>query len=229
MSGRGRGRGGRGWKPPTGAQLFLQRSAKESGLDDRNLRTLQDITRPPLFPDIRWHSSGKVWRNEEESIEIVQPKRSPSTIYLIRKAREISHRLQSSVFHVLPTPDADIMRYRKRSRSQISCGRAILEHVGKNLANSSYIPEELLNPGLKSSKRKKMLLSKAKKDSKDDSLEDANVVVKSEVEGEDLDEADEMGNKDLPEEEEDEAEDYVMNYYQSEDESDGGDDGEPTF
>jgi len=54
--GRGRGRGG----PPSGARLLLQRSAKEAGLDDGNLRSLQDITKPSLFPDYEWHSDGTV-------------------------------------------------------------------------------------------------------------------------------------------------------------------------
>jgi len=57
MSGRGRGRG-RGRAPPTGGRAFLMRSADECGLDSRNLRSLQDITRPALFPDILLHSSG---------------------------------------------------------------------------------------------------------------------------------------------------------------------------
>jgi len=34
------------------------RSAEECGLDSRNLRSLQDITKPSLFPDIKLHSSG---------------------------------------------------------------------------------------------------------------------------------------------------------------------------
>ena len=56
MSGRGRGRGK--YTPPTGGRAFLMRSAEECGLDSRNLRSLQDITRPALFPDIKLHSSG---------------------------------------------------------------------------------------------------------------------------------------------------------------------------
>jgi hypothetical protein len=55
MAGRGRGRGR---APPTGGRLFLMRSAEECGFDSRNLRSLQDITRPQLFPDIMLHSSG---------------------------------------------------------------------------------------------------------------------------------------------------------------------------
>jgi hypothetical protein len=60
MSGRGRGRGR---APPSGARLLLQRSAKEAGLDDGNLRGLQDITKPFLFPDYEWHSNGRIGHN----------------------------------------------------------------------------------------------------------------------------------------------------------------------
>lgn len=60
MSGRGRGRGR---APPSGARLLLQRSAKEAGLDESNLRSLQDITKPQLFPDYEWHSSGRKGHN----------------------------------------------------------------------------------------------------------------------------------------------------------------------
>ena len=55
MPGRGRGRGR---APPTGGRLFLMRSAEECGYDARNLRSLQDITRPELFPSMFLHSSG---------------------------------------------------------------------------------------------------------------------------------------------------------------------------
>ena len=62
MSGRGRGRG-RGRAPPSGARLLLQRSAKEAGLDEGNLRGLQDTTKPDLFPDYHWHSNGTIGHN----------------------------------------------------------------------------------------------------------------------------------------------------------------------
>mmetsp|Transcript_2561 Transcript_2561/g.5914 ORF Transcript_2561/g.5914 Transcript_2561/m.5914 type:complete len:175 (-) Transcript_2561:1036-1560(-) len=57
MPGRGRGKK-KGYTPPSGAQLFLRRSLDECGLSGHTIRSVQDITRPALFPNIRLHSSG---------------------------------------------------------------------------------------------------------------------------------------------------------------------------
>jgi hypothetical protein len=115
------------------------RSAEECGLDSRNLRSLQDITRPALFPDIKLHSSGdnrllrvldqqkaeeaskannSLGAAQTSSVKDDQPpklagvKRSAQTLFLISKGREIHHRIQSSVFYVRPTKDVpDVIRY----------------------------------------------------------------------------------------------------------------------
>mmetsp|Transcript_16651 Transcript_16651/g.31541 ORF Transcript_16651/g.31541 Transcript_16651/m.31541 type:complete len:262 (+) Transcript_16651:179-964(+) len=138
MSGRGRGKK---YTPPTGGRAFLMRSAEECGLDSRNLRSLQDITRPALFPDIQLHSSGDnrllrvleqqkveeaskaesvggggmavVKKDEDEGPpKLAGVKRSAQTLFLISKGREIHHRIQSSVFYVRPTKDVpDVIRY----------------------------------------------------------------------------------------------------------------------
>ncbi len=155
MSGRGRGRG-RGRAPPSGARLLLQRSAKEAGLDDGNLRSLQDITRPQLFPDYEWHSSGRKGHHlsgepivppssdEDVVTPVAKPKRSSSTIYLINKSREIHHRFQNSSFFVHPTQEADVIRYGKeRQQQQQRADLLILKQMGKT-ADPDYIPQELL-------------------------------------------------------------------------------------
>ncbi len=72
MPGRGRGRGR---APPTGGRLFLMRSAEECGYDARNLRSLQDITRPELFPPMLLHSSGD--NKKLDSTENDQPSVTP--------------------------------------------------------------------------------------------------------------------------------------------------------
>ena len=170
MSGRGRGRG-RGRAPPSGARLLLQRSAKEAGLDDGNLRNLQDITRPLLFPDYEWHSSGRKGHhlpgdpvippssgisadasassgNDDNGTTpltaVAKPKRSPSTIYLINKSREIHHRFQNSAFYVHPTQEPDVIRYGKeRQQQQQRSDLLILKQMDKT-ADPRYIPPELL-------------------------------------------------------------------------------------
>lgn len=163
MSGRGRGRG-RGRAPPSGARLLLQRSAKEAGLDERNLRNIQDLTKPQLFPDYEWHSSGRSGHNlpgepivqpsfvESSSIidgkpqlqAVAKPKRTPKTIYLINKSREIHDRFQNSAFYVHPTQEADVIRHGKeRQQQQQRADLLILKQMGKT-ADPDYIPPELL-------------------------------------------------------------------------------------
>jgi hypothetical protein len=168
MSGRGRGRGR---APPSGARLLLQRSAKEAGLDDGNLRSLQDITRPQLFPDYEWHSSGNkghmlpgdpdiepsstvaagvsaLSANSDNDVKpltaVAKTKRSASTIYLINKSREIHHRFQNSAFYVHPTQEADVIRHGKeRQQQQQRADLLILKQMGKT-ADPHCIPPELL-------------------------------------------------------------------------------------
>ena len=217
MSG-GRGRGRGGFKPPTGAQLMMQRSAQESGLDEKNLRSLQDLTKPPLFPDFLWHSSGQVYKPEHESKEMVPVKLTQSAIYLIRKGRDIHHRMHTSPFYLRPSQEVDVTRYRKRPRTQAeACDKTVIEHLGK-IARSTFVPEELLQP----SKR-----IAAIKDSKKNALLDDLADIKGEP-GE-SDSEGEMDDIEAVDEEEEDPEDYAQNYYASDDESDGGGDDEPTF
>jgi hypothetical protein len=106
----------------------------EAGLD-QNLRTLQEITRPRLFPDYEWHSDGHMRHVSplESEIEAQEAKaaksnkrtppttassstttvtkRSTTSVYLINKTREIHQRFQGSAYYVLPTFEADVARY----------------------------------------------------------------------------------------------------------------------
>ena len=230
MAGRGRGRA---WKPPSGAQLLLQKSAQASGLDDRNLRTLQDLTRPTLFPDLMWHSSGKMWKTEEESTSIQQTKRSSSAIYMIRKSREIHLKMQESVYHVRPAQEADVARYRKRPRApEMPPDKIVLKHVGKSVANPSYIPDELLRPAKPRSVGTKLDGLNSGPGAAGESLEEIAARVKRDMatEGEEDEEGLEEDVGVEEEDEEDEVEDYMVDHYASEDESAGdGDDAEPTY
>jgi len=201
----------------------LQRSAQECGLDDRNLKTLQDITRPSLFPPFEWHSSGS---SEVDADVKIRP---TYNTYLIRKGRDITHRMQQSPCYLRPTQEVDVLRYRKK-RQRRPCDMAVLEYLG-HAASKEYIPDELLgkkpvardmnnndllttdNMSLEELAAMELLKSKEKEDGE---------------EGEEEEDVDDDGLFEK-EEEDEEAEDYVMNHYESEgDESDGGDD-EPTF
>jgi hypothetical protein len=150
------------------------RSAEECGLDSRNLRSLQDITRPALFPDIKLHSSGdnRILRlmeqkKAEEAAKaeaagmpikcdddgpksLASIKRSSKTIYLIQKGRQIQQRMQSSVFYVRPSKDVpDVIRYSDAAKPppQIDA-RAVLSHCleGRTCTEMGrYVPEELVS------------------------------------------------------------------------------------
>ena len=218
MSGGRGGRGGGGYKAPTGGQLFLKRSAQECGLDDRNLRTLQDITKPLLFPAFKWHSSGTPWTTEDEVTEVVSVKR-PTTAYLIRKGRDMNHRMQSSPYYLRPTQDVDVVRYKKQYRPNVTCDKVVLEEMGR-AAMAGWIPAELLG-------KKQPLVEEIVKDLTSEELAAIELKAKDNEEGEGEEEDELLLEQ---EGEEDDAEDYVTNHYESEgDESDGGGDAEPTF
>ena len=236
MSSRGgRGGRGRGYTPPSGAQLYLKRSAKEAGLDDRNLR---DITKPcALFPPLTWHSNGTIW-NEQDDDEIPETttKRTSSTVYMIQKGREMRNRMQT-LYHVRPSQEQDVKRYHdKQQQEKDNVTSMSLSAVARRLG-TSYVPQELLpsssaaistelvsgaSPEKTTSAQKKapgtnlQVLEEKEKTRGEDNVEDASALDQT---------------YDQPSEEEDEAADYTMNYYESEgDEGDGGgDEGEPTF
>lgn len=150
------------------------RSAEECGLDSRNLRSLQDITRPALFPDIKLHSSGdnRILRlmeqkKAEEAAKaeaaglpiksevsdqkpLANVKRSAQSIYLIQKGRQIQQRIQSSVFYVRPSKDVpDVIQYSDSAKPppQIDA-RSVLSHCleGRTCTEMGrFVPEELVS------------------------------------------------------------------------------------
>ena len=245
MSGRGRGRGR---APPTGARLLLQRSAKEAGLDDGNLRNLQDITKPQLFPDYEWHSSGRKGHNlpgepivqgssalsataetGSELMAIAKPKRSAKSIRLINKSREIHDRFQNSAYYVQLAQEADVIRHGKeRQQQQRRADLLILKQMSKT-ANPQYIPPELLRDedldnvyGSDHDTFRKRSLDDLAAEERADRRK------RRDEEGED-----DGQFSDAPEamdEEEEEDADYGTNHYESGDESaGGGEDDEAVF
>lgn len=224
MSGRGRGRGR---APPTGARLLLQRSAQEAGLDANNLRNLQDITKPKLYPDYEWHSTGHKWDSEEPTIEPPAAKRSASTIYLINKSRELHHRFEQSPYYVRPTIESDVVRYGKRPRP-VEPDISVLEHIPK-MADPDYMPPELLQKTTTQLSMKELMATTAgvavpAKSLTLEELAAQELQRRREV----MDDQAEGNLSDIEveeDEEEDEVADYTANYYASDDDDGGGDEG----
>ena len=246
MSGRGRGRGRGGRGPPSGARLLLQRSAQEAGLDSGNLRSLQDITKPKLFPDFEWHSSGGQQSHHEGDPTTTpaaplpqKPQPPPATaqsskratapnIYLINKSREIQHRFQESSFYVRPSQEVDVVRYNKRPRP-LEPDVHVAESIGKT-ADPRYLPEELLpNKGAAATlpltggagedagaPKRAMTLEEL-------AAEEQRKKVSGPVNNEEGEENGELSDgAEIEEEDEEEVADYTTNYYASDDESGGG-------
>jgi len=260
MSGRGRGRG-RGGAPASGGLLLLRRSAEECGLDSRNIRSLGDITRPPLYPDIELHSSGDASSAsgdqpaQSTSTSNTAVKRSAQAIYLISKSREIHHRITNSVFYVQPTKDVpDVLRYsdykRKLDRKGIDTSKNndasfVLAHcLGgiKETEMGRFVPEELVS-GQKRLRR--TFATDVDGYAQDDTaFEDLDVKGRlrrqradstasagagQKENGENEEEREDEFYEHEDEDEAEELEDYVINHYESETESDGGGDDEPTY
>jgi hypothetical protein len=233
MSGRGRGRG-RG-APPSGARLLLQRSAQEAGLDAGNLRGLQEITKPLLFPDFEWHSSGQ--NGHDPTPASLQPAQSSSkratapNIYLINKTREMHHRFQESPFYVRPSQEVDVVRYNKRPRP-VEPDVHVAHSIGKT-ADPRYLPEELLpDKAIPLTATTSLEVGEVGEDGapkraltlEELAAEEQRKKVSGQGDGEEGEENGEFSDTELVEEEgEEEVADYTTNYFASDDES--GDDG----
>jgi hypothetical protein len=162
MSRRG-GRGGHSRSSVAVSKELLKRSASEAGLDDRHLKVLSDITRPPLYPDFLWRSTGKYWTEDDatnngclgmgtESVQIPSTKRPASMISLINKHREFTKRFQNSPHFVRPTAVSDIVRYcdrQKHANSSSAPDSIVLASFSKSnrrlATDQRYFPSELLN------------------------------------------------------------------------------------
>lgn len=227
MSGRGRGRG-RG-APPSGARLLLQRSAQEAGLGSSSLKSIQDITKPALFPDYEWHSSGRQLNHPPiNSNSRSEQQKAASLNYLIRKSRDIHHRFQNSHSFVRPTQEADVNRFGKRQRP-IEPDVYFLSQIGK-VADPQFFPPELLTKdnvlggdedGVAT---KRMTLEEIAQNE----LKKRRQAAENNDEDGDAEMGDDWNHQEDNDAEE--VDDYITNYYASDDDegSDGGD-GEATF
>jgi len=238
------------------------RSAEECGLDSRNLRSLQDITRPALFPDIKLHSSGdnrllRILEQkraeeaaqaeaagqpvilDEKPVQLAGVKRSAQALFLITKGREIHHRIQNSVFYVRPTKEVpDVIRYSDSTRPppQVDAGAVLSNCLGgrKKTKLGTYVPEELvigqrhvtatsLSQNIEAGIQAGKSVNLSDLEAKERNRKRLGSADAGEADNEDGEEIIEQSG------EEDDGADYVQNYYESEGEESGGDDGEPTF
>jgi len=245
MSGRGRGRG-RGRGPPSASSEMLQRSAKEAG---QSISQLLAARNRGIYQDIFLNSSGKKWDpDQDEQLtdentkkkEMVTPKRSPATIYMIAKNREIHYRITNSPFNIkLESNIPDVLRYNQRDK---------LDNKKKNTLHSCFqgkytktsqgllFPEEMVNIINPKSKRK---YSKKSSNLSDDPMllgmvteEDLmrGVVKTEDDEGEKTNNAADGEEEFLePDGEEEDGDDYVMDYYASDNEDDSLGDNEATY
>jgi hypothetical protein len=293
MSRRGGRGGGHSRSSVAVSKELLKRSASEAGLDDRHLKVLSDITRPQLYPDFLWHSTGKYWNEEEASnkegfrsgaaaVQLSPTKRPASMISLIKKHRELTKRFQNGPHFVRPTVVIDIVRHcdrEKHANSLSSPDSLVLASFSKSnclfASDQRYFPSELLNGHEKSGKRKKLSTTSTTGSSTDPELtstifskgtvthrgvNDAVVTklekmvheetstsavasgkaiglarptgttIASSETAPDTNDCDEDEDELAPlNEDEEEGEDYTTNYYNTDDESDNGHDGEPTY
>jgi len=190
-------------------------------------------------------SSTSTQQQQQRQQQQQQATRSPKTIYLISKTREIHHHFQNSVFYVRSTKEVpDVVRYSDRLRPppSIDAGAVLSHCLGgrKRTRCGVFVPEELVGGqrrirgwdgsgtggedgvGGKGGGKKGLNLAElAAKIRKEGGLD----VEENEGEGQE----DEEGGVYEDEGEESEGEDYVTNYYESEGEESKGSDGEPTF
>lgn len=241
MSGRGRGRGrGRGGVTSQ-ARLLLQRSATEAGVDERSAI---ESSRPALYPDMYWHSSGRQIPSEEAEAIIASTdatalqftKRTPSMTRHVLKQRQLLEAFQSSPQYIRHVPPhMDIARYNERvSSTSDRPDQAVLDALGR-LASPAFLPSELL--GSRDGTTNPTNRKRRRPDGTEIDLDELEAREKGggdQADGDGDSEEDEDNADFLPTLEEDDEEeqdnmDYTTNYYASDDESEGGDGGEPTF
>lgn len=252
MAGRGRGRGGGKWAPPSEAKKFFLESTKECGLDPKN-RSFQDA---PMFKEILLHSSGnqrmlnlinherdqggnQVGEKDVGQLEAPKQlsgvKRTLQTVFLIEKGVQIHNRIQNSVFYVRPSKNVpDAIRYSDSTRPppQIDASAVLSSCLEgrKKTALGSYVPDELVSGQVQVETGR--LFSSI--DAENVTAKDVNLNEFENKEGRgqrtgSIDGAEGEEDEEFEQGEEEDGEDYITNYYESEGEESEGGGGEPTF
>jgi hypothetical protein len=164
-------------------------------------------------------------------------------VSLIKKGREMHHRMQNSVFYVRCSKEVpDVVRFSDaRTRPPSRDASAVFSHcLGGRTRTSAgqYVPDELVTGKQQQEQRaarRRRLGSNGGIDSHNPMAPPVLTLAELEAQEKKTTPVDpDADNDDLSiqdDEEEEEGEDYVMNHYESEGDEDGGgdDDGEPTF
>jgi len=172
--------------------------------------------------------------------------KSPKTISLISKSREMHHKFQNSVFYIRGStkevPDVERYSDRKRPPSNIDASDVLSHCLGgkkrtRGVGGGVFVPEELCGGQRRSiannildgeegtTKKIKGGLTIAELAAKEGGMDNEDDQKPSGV-GDD----DDVIGDDMPVEDEEDSDgaDYTQNYYES-DNSGGGSDGEPTY
>ena len=217
MAGRGRGRGrGRGANSKFGEW-------KTDTISD------EQLLRPPFYPDIRWREGSSIPWTGDLSETLIRPKRLDITLRLIKKQRELRSRWTEADSYIRPSKPFDIMLDATSSNTTASKPNApdaafwkSLSATNEKLKNDPrYFPSELVYTHKR--KRKASWSQFADAEDSGDSSDEGD------KEEDALDNTEDVDNEkdDVPDDE-DVGEDYCKNYYDSDIESEGGDD-EPAF
>ena len=173
--------------------------------------------------------------------------KSPKTIYLISKSREMHHKFQNSVFYIRGStkevPDVERYSDRKRPPSNIDASDVLSHCLGgkkrtRGVGGGVFVPEELCGGQRRSiakdihdgeegtTKKIKGGLTIAELAAKEGGMDNNEDDQKPSGAGDDED----VIGDDMPVEDEEDSDgaDYTQNYYES-DNSGGGSDGEPTY
>eukprot|EP01041_Mallomonas_annulata_P005283 gene5283-10573_t len=129
--GRGGGRGGRFGRGSV-TQDLVRDNMEDLGLDQRQM--MSELGPPPLYPPISMQGPCRL---------------SEDDLFCVQKMRDITHRFQSSPYHLVRKQEAkDIQRYSDQHRTSATKKVGLLDCINTSTDDAAkYIPFELLDGG----------------------------------------------------------------------------------
>jgi hypothetical protein len=223
------------------------------------MKSLEDITRPALFPDYEWHSDGGRQVAENLSADTKPPtansshtikpnkQRQASHVYLINKGRELHERFQQSACHLQALQEVDVARYSSSSSSSSHGSNkrpkhspdeavvtGLLEYSGMKTQNNvqDYLPKELWTNEKDHGTAGVAVSAHLDALAVPETGGGITTAVATTTNAEDAAEElteDDDDTSEAAAEEEEEDADYATNYYASDDDNDDGGDDEAVF